>query len=235
VAVKLPPGGNQEVDVELLVGGKSIFANSISRRVTACPRLDPVIDGDLRDWGKPQITLDDRKDILPPDPGIGWNGPKDLSVEAWLAWNPKGLCFAARVHDDIHETKDNTASRFWRSDSIQFAVDPLNDAGDEPEFDANDREFGFIADGPEGKVFETIPAARDLHIPCVARREGDTTVYEVLIPWEKLGIKPETGRVLALNFIVNDNDGQGRSYWIGLRPGIGEAKRPGQYLDIALQ
>jgi hypothetical protein len=37
------------------------------------------------------------------------------------------------------------------------------------------------------------------------------------------------GQVVGLDFIANDNDGQGRSYWMGLTPGIGEGKTPEAY------
>jgi len=33
---------------------------------------------------------------------------------------------------------------------------------------------------------------------------------------------------------VNDNDGTGRGYWIGITPGIGESKRPLAYRDVYL-
>jgi hypothetical protein len=35
--------------------------------------------------------------------------------------------------------------------------------------------------------------------------------------------------------IVNDDDGTGRGYWIGLTPGIGEGKRPAAYRDLYLR
>jgi hypothetical protein len=55
-------------------------------------------------------------------------------------------------------------------------------------------------------------------------------IYEVRIPWEALVAgPPASGRLIALNVIANENDGQGRAYWMGLTPGIGEAKAPQSY------
>jgi hypothetical protein len=223
------------LDAVLVAQGKTVLTRSLSPDFLPCPCRSPTVDGDLSEWGKPQVSLRDHKHILPPDPGVGWGGPQDLSVDAWWGWNKQGLCFAARVRDDVHSVANSSAGTFWKSDSIQFAVDVRNDAGDEPEFGPDDRELGFIAADPKGKAFETVPRTRQLAIPCVAKREGKDTVYETIIPWRELGTKPAPGQVLSLNFSVNDNDGSGRAYWIGLHPGIGEAKRPGVYQDIALE
>jgi len=40
--------------------------------------------------------------------------------------------------------------------------------------------------------------------------------------------------VIAVNFIANDNDGQGRGYWMGLTPGIGEGKNPEAYREFVV-
>ena len=70
------------------------------------------------------------------------------------------------------------------------------------------------------------------YIACAAAatRVDNDTIYEAAISWEALGIQtPQPGKVMAINFIVNDNDGQGRLYWMGLTPGIAEGKQPGVY------
>ena len=46
-------------------------------------------------------------------------------------------------------------------------------------------------------------------------------------PWQELRLNPpQPGRIMPINFIVNENDGQGRDLWLGLTPGIAEAKTP---------
>ena len=62
------------------------------------------------------------------------------------------------------------------------------------------------------------------------------TIYEAAIPWSELDIKPpQAGQVMAMNFIVNENDGMGRIYWMGLTQGIGESKRPIVYRKFVFQ
>ena len=58
-------------------------------------------------------------------------------------------------------------------------------------------------------------------------------MYETTLPWSLLNIpEPRPGTVMAINLIANDNDGHGRGYWMGLTPGIGEAKNPQAYREF---
>ena len=55
-------------------------------------------------------------------------------------------------------------------------------------------------------------------------------MYEARVPWSELDMPPpQAGDLLVINFIANENDGQGRACWMGLTPGIGEAKAPHVY------
>jgi hypothetical protein len=63
---------------------------------------------------------------------------------------------------------------------------------------------------------------------------GSETIYEMAFPWSSLDREPQPGMVFSLNFIANENDGAGPKSWMGLTPGIGESKRPGQYRDFYL-
>jgi hypothetical protein len=40
--------------------------------------------------------------------------------------------------------------------------------------------------------------------------------------------------VLAFDLIVNQNNGAGRAYWLGITPGIGESKRPSSFAKLFL-
>ncbi len=172
------------------------------------------------------IVINERKDVLPPDPSIPWKSPEDLSITASFAWNSEALFFAARVRDKNHVAPQSGPYDFFNSDSVQLAVDPNNNS--RGDYDDDDREIGFVLgkDGPNAYLTHPQPFV-PLDCKIKITRESGVTVYEAAIPWKSLKISPPVeGRIMALNFIVNQNDGQGRIYWMGLTPGIAEGKFP---------
>ena len=196
---------------------------------------NPRADGQLNEMqARPAIELDSATYVRPPDPTLGWDGPHDLSVKAWLGWSVSALYFAAQVRDDKHATPHYAAGDCWKSDSIQLAVDLDNDSS--TGYDDDDREIGLVL-GPDGpRAFTTFPKppaplAASLHVS----RQGDITTYEAVLPWAALRSEPPAaGRIVAVNFIVNDNDGRGRSYWMGPTPGIGSGKSPREFTEFVL-
>ncbi|MBN2641087.1 MAG: hypothetical protein JXR78_05510 [Victivallales bacterium] len=237
LGLQLPSTPSTAPEITLKVAGKTVEKIYPSIKFASCPYRQPEFNGNLVAWGKPQAILKSRLDILPPDLNIGWGGPKDLSAEAWWGWNDNGFCFAARISDDTHKIENMlTPDRFWLGDSLQLAFDVKNDASvNAVEFTDDDRELGLSTSDDGGKIFSTFPSAETKTMRHSFKRIGNSTIYEVLIPWEMLGVNnPEPGQIIGFNFIANDNDGNGRKCWIGLSPGIGEYKRPGCYLKIRL-
>jgi hypothetical protein len=173
--------------------------------------------------------------IRPPDPGL-WNGSQDLSVSYGYAWNEQGLYAIFRVHDDALGLSEQS---FWYSDSIQFALDPLT-LGGRTGFQPGQREVGlFLKNKANATVVQTYPPRDDSpELPIKLTQERDGLTYEIFVPWTYLygqDHKPRAGDVLAANFIVNDNDGNGRKCWIGLVDGIGAGKQPDVYPWLILQ
>lgn len=136
--------------------------------------------------------------------------------------------------DDVHTVDQAQPWDFWKSDSIQLAIDPDNDSTN--AFDDDDREIGLVLTPKGPKVFLDLPKpAKSLNAPVAIRRVDTKTLYEAFIPWTALNLPPpRPSRVLAINFIANDNDGHGRAYWMGLTPGIGEAKNPQAYREFVI-
>lgn len=233
----LVPGVPYVVPVGL-EAGPSRLVTQLEGTLELLPRppADLRVDGDAAEWhARPGFLLETRQSVLPADPGIGWDGPQDLGARAWLACDADGLCFAAEVTDDVHAVPQADPDGYWGSDSVQVAIDPLGDGA--AGYDVDDREVGLVLgdDGPHIHRSVPGPAAPLAAAEAAFRRGPGRTVYEARIPWAALGLPaPAPGQVMALNFIVNDNDGGGRAYWLGLTPGIGEAKTPGAYRRFAV-
>jgi hypothetical protein len=175
---------------------------------------------------KTPIIINERKDVLPPDPTIPWKSPEDLTISASFAWNPEFLFFCARVRDKNHVAPQSGLYDFFNSDSIQMAIDPDNNSGD--DYGSDDREIGFVLGKEGAKAYLTYPQPF-LPLDCKIKitREENLTLYEAAVTWKSLNIvPPKEGRIMAINFVVNQNDGQGRIYWMGLTPGIAEGKFP---------
>ncbi len=182
----------------------------------------------------PDFVLDQRSQVLPSDPGVGWTSPADLSARLWIGWSPEAFHLTLVVHDPVHFAPNDAAGGFWNGDSVQLAFDPLNDASATGGYDADDREYGLVL-GPRGaRLLETVPQMRTLDRPVTAVREGQETRYQVALPWTPIGLAPRAGQVFGFNVIINQNNGHGRAYWMGLTPGIGESKRPGVFRDLYL-
>jgi len=179
------------------------------------------------------IALDERKYIYPPDPGIAWKSPEDLSCVFNCAWDTEYFYFSADVVDKVFFQKSDSYQA-WNGDSIQLAFDTLGNA-EENVFQFNDDDSEFIAWlSPKGARIATTYSAqkgevgndvRDAKISIV--KKDRTTEYRIAIPWKAIGMTgPAKGRIFGFNFIVNNNDGNGRNFWLGLTNGIGEVKYP---------
>jgi len=243
----LPPG-ESKVTIQLSApAGKSVdavvTADGTGRKVSVPADFHPVhrlakvaVDGRLAETaGLTEIMLDRRRDVLPPDPTIPWKSPADLSVRVWVGWTDEGLYFAARVCDPVHFAPPAQAEDFWSFDSIQLAIDVRGDST--AGFGPDDLELGLGSAKDGAALYRTWPLPmRPTAGRAVIRRDGTDTVYETLIPWKELGISsPARGKVFPFNFAVNQNNGTGRLYWMGLRPGICESKDPTVYRKFVLK
>ncbi|MPM82145.1 hypothetical protein SDC9_129206 [bioreactor metagenome] len=146
------------------------------------------------------------------------------------------------MRDDVQVQKHEPGN-LWRDDALQLAIDTRADALPGVHgYGPDDYEFGFAlgADGRPRKelthVYELGRAAGILdEISFAAFRRGDVTGYRIAIPWKTLKMNPEKGKVFGLNFIVNDNDGPGSRFYMGLTPGIVEVKNPYAFRKFILE
>lgn len=260
--IDIPIGGNIPVTIDLKtplpITGETIRFNLIPKNndsvirlqkqlppIRVCQKnsekLSEFLHSTLHEDSGDLIVLDKRNQVLPADPTIGWNGPDNLSCRTRITWNNQYLYILAEVTDNIH-FQPNSDVNIWRGDAVQIAIDTLNDAQTAQNYDNNDYEYGFAL-CPDNKVVTWrwqaaagMPTGRIMNGLSKIERNGTKTIYHIVIPWRDLTpLKPKPGSVFGLNFIVADNDGFGRNFWIGMTPGIAESKQPAFYKKFVLK
>ncbi|NLX04957.1 MAG: hypothetical protein GXY33_07420 [Phycisphaerae bacterium] len=213
-------------------------------RVDLAPIVDLRSDGSYEEKiarlrATPPLTRTERTAVLPSDPTIPWSGPADLGLKTWFGGDDQALYIAVEITDDLH-CVPFTDEGYWQSDSLQLGIDPHNDST--ANYDENDTELGFAGatDGePAARISAPVPGPLACkHLKIERDETAKTTRYQAVIGWDIVLGKnagDPRGTVMAINLIANDNDGQGRACWIGLTPGIGEEKRPAQYLRFVVR
>jgi len=191
------------------------------------------IDGQSEDWqGIPRIVLNERQDLLPAAARAQWEGAGDLSVKAALAWDSQYLYLLVMVDDSDHHTPGTDAGGFWNSDSIQVAIDVMNDAAPGDGFSKGDFEYGMVV-ADQALGFETMPTMGEGSFKYAGQRQANQTIYEMAFPWKQLGRHPVAGDVFSLNLVVYDNDEADGGH-MQLSRGIREGKDPSAYPDFYL-
>ena len=184
------------------------------------------IDGLLDEWQEQVPILLNKKSQTKYQRGE-WKGTEDLSAKCWISWNDSGLVIAAEVIDDSAHFPFK-GHDVWENDCLQFAVDVLDD--NNPDYYQNDdREFVVTWVDSQSVVYEYAYSAQRnsgiRNFPVQVIVTGDTIRYEVLIPWDGLGILgPFAGMHIGLSVVFFDNDGGYNRGWIEWTAGITDKK-----------
>jgi cellulose/xylan binding protein with CBM9 domain len=174
-----------------------------------------TIDGDLSEWAK-----------IPPMKIRSSKNSKG-QAECRAVWDDKNLYLSFIVDDAVSHQKE-TAGLVYKGDSVQFSIDPELTGKDFTEFS--------IADTPEGiqvfryhcystdELLTTMYYGLVKEIEAAVKHKGNRTFYELKVPFTSaypLSIK--NGSQFGFSWLVNDNDGKGRTYteWSS---GIGAVK-----------
>jgi hypothetical protein len=187
----------------------------------AVPKGTPKIDGDLSDdcWKKaPAVVINEERQFCP----LGgtkaktWNGPDDCSAVIRYLWDEQYLYLGVSVKDDVFVgTKED--GNIWDQDGIQMLIDPRRGGGEKTGY--YDYVVAYGKKGPQMWCNST--ASGDVAIGEVKQAKvairraatGGNADYEVAIPWSCCApFTPAVGANLGLALIVNDDDGQGRSF-----------------------
>lgn len=193
---------------------------AVARRTTV-----PVqVDGDLAEWTiAPSIRLGSGSAVLT-DPAY-YTGPRDLSADLWIAWEPGNLYVAGRVRDDV-----TTFGEQWDSDRLNLVFDMNNDTTPltygTPEKPARaaapDRwtpddywVFARLFTGREGGSGRVIRVGKELfqeeeQVSYRGRRTEDGYTFELAIPAPSLPAYGEgfAGKVIGFQVFFTDGDGE---------------------------
>lgn len=155
-----------------------------------------------------------------------WRGAEDLSAQGELSYDDRGLNIRLVTTDDRHSQAEN-GPLIWRGDSVQLALRVEAPGATPLEMSvalANAGEtLAWIQAAPEGSRFP-VGGVDTTIFPYKVVSLGKQTTYTLTIPWIVLGRQSPPVEGFRFNFLVNDNDGDGRRQWIELAPGIGNQK-----------
>ncbi len=179
-------------------------------------RTDIKIDGNLDDWkGIKPIPIDERKYVVYQVAPKKWEGLKDLSCDAYLAWSQQGLYLAFDVKDDII-VQNGTNDMIVNGDHIEIWFDTDYETDEAQPF-TNEDDFQ-IGLSP-GNFKDVKP---DLYVWAPARIEQKDTatikytakktdhgyIIESYFPSTFFGdFKPEPNKKIRFNLDPSDTDG----------------------------
>lgn len=162
----------------------------------AAPDIDGVAD-EL--WLNPDIKEMRAENEVQPTV----SGPDDLGGSLKLLWDNHYIYFFAEVIDDA---KYNDSENFYEDDGIEIYFDIDNDKA--TTYGANDVQYSFRWN--DGTRVGSLPSGRPvtgIEYMTVSTAEG----YQVegRIPWTTLQGTPQTGQLIGIDFMINDDDNGG--------------------------
>ncbi|MGV3614156.1 MAG: hypothetical protein ACO1SV_02370 [Fimbriimonas sp.] len=183
----------------------------------------------------------------------GWTGAPDLeesgpgvSFKGWIRADLKHVRVRLDVHDERH-INDRTGDMIWDGDFVRIGIDGKGDgtrggdAGAAGLFGPDDSSIGFALtkSGAEGHTYATKVEALNGRYPGellkFSRDETTkTTRYEILIPWERIGVRPGAFSQMGMAISVRNIDSPEQREPTGAVWGDGANQMPGLMKRIAL-
>lgn len=169
-----------------------------------------TIDGSTDEWSAgPELET---SSVVAGDAG----GP----VAGWrLMWDEAALYLLAVTNDaELTQPWEDNPSQLWRGDSVHFELGPstalVQSSGGPRSLDAH-YLFGPTPDGrvimavnpSDGSTFRA--GGPDSRIRAAAELTDGGYLIEIAVPWEVIGVTPESGTDLAANLNISNGDGSG--------------------------
>jgi len=122
----------------------------------------------------------------------------DLSATVRTFYDEQNLYFLYQVTDNA---KRASSANFWENDGIEIYIDGNNDKA--TTYDANDYQFIVRYDASQIQEGHNKPTTG---IQAAATQNTTGYVVEVKIPWSAIGGSVSEGKLLGMDFHVNDSD-----------------------------
>lgn len=179
----------------------------------------------------PTFRLEKQSQVenLSEEPAMQWRDAADCRAEIFLAASGKGISVKIVVYDDI-KFQNNDGPSIIEADSIQILLQVPGQKG-----------FYNLAMALKGKTSQRIVIGVPEGVSAGAVRRGWTTfkcstigktgvMYNTFIDYAVIGVDPQKDKILNLNIIVNDNDGDALKAKLSLVPGM----NPEEFRKVSL-
>ncbi|MBI4978942.1 MAG: beta-galactosidase [Spirochaetes bacterium] len=230
---------NDNLKVSLAADGRELGSASIAVKYVLgiASKQGVAVDGVASEWtGAPVVELSTAQDVKelfafdPNRPDMKWKGKTDHSASGYFSYDTANYYLAVIVNDNIHEQKEKPED-LWKADSLQFGISP------DGETNMVIYDIALVGGAPviyrrDGLVMGTTwgtPKPGEITAAVKRDEAAKRTVYEVAVS------RTIYSSLAAVNFIVNDNDGDGRKGWLQWEAGIGESKKPVLWTRIDLK
>ncbi len=231
-APSIKPLVDYPVEATVESEGKIVKTTTKIAPVFARRMADVKPDAHLDEW-KDTEWMELGEDNLSADfnPELPHTGPQDLSARFACAWGDDFFALAVKVEDDVLTPPDSPLHAY-AADSLQIYFDPQNDAtatttGYQPDdivysvSKVGDTPSAYLEKGSEQRYIGEANRSTglDAEVKVAVRREGATTIYEVVFPSKVLpGAQFAPGKSFGFSLLINDNDGKGRKMGLTLSP-----------------
>lgn len=192
------------------------------------------IDGDLSEWKDyPEIVLNEKGyAALKP----GWTS-EDLNVKFHVAHDAEAFYLGVDVEDNVFNNPFH-GQHLWQGDSLQIAMDFLNDKTE--YYGPDELEFGVCL--YEGKIskFGWTPSTMEnsgftKRVDAAIINKDGHTFYELRIPKDVVEKEYASAEVVGFCMAVNDNDGEEFNGGMLTSNGIYGTKDPSKFGLLILE
>lgn len=157
-----------------------------------------------------------------------WEGAESLAGKLDVSWSPAGLRFIGKIRDD-DICFPNSGANMWKNDAIHIGI--MGRQKQHVEF--------VVSNDSEGKasvwcVYSTNGKSGKWNVPVSIITEQNSINYSLTIPFDKIGVRLQSGEEFRMSVLLSDNDAGSRLRVMEWGGGIEGERNPELYRWIRL-